>query len=151
MLLESALAYFHFLAFLSLTVFVASQAALCRAEWINAASVRRLGVLDRWVVIFSVVTLCSGLARVIWGIKGAQWMWGQPLLHVKITLFAFMCVLGAIVHLRIARWLRELEATGALPDAAALNRTRRLVMVQAHVMTFIPIAAVMLARGIWVR
>ena len=146
MLFESALAYFHFLAFLSLTVFVASQAALCRAEWINAASVRRLGVLDRWVVIFSVVTLCSGLARVIWGIKGAQWMWGQPLLHVKITLFAFMCVLGAIVHLRI-----ELEATGALPDAAALNRTRRLVMVQAHVMTLIPIAAVMLARGIWVR
>ena len=32
MLLESILAYCHILAFLSLTVFIASQAALCRSD-----------------------------------------------------------------------------------------------------------------------
>ncbi len=151
MVFESFLAYCHILAILSLTVFVASQAALCRSEWSNAATVRRLAVLDRWVVIFTVAVLLSGLARVQFGIKGAQWMWGQPLLHIKITLFAIMVGLGVVVHRDIRRWLRALDATGALPDAAALNRTRRLVMVQAHVMTLVPIAAVMLARGVWVR
>ena len=49
MLLESILAYCHILAFMSLTVFVASQAALCRSDWANAAAIRRLAVLNRWV------------------------------------------------------------------------------------------------------
>ena len=55
------------------------------------------------------------------------------------------------MHRDIRRWQRNLDATGILPDATALNRTRRLVMVEAHVMTLIPIVAVMLARGVWVR
>ena len=148
MLLESILAYCHILAFMSLTVFVASQAALCRSDWVNAAAIRRLAVLDRWVVIFAVTVLLSGLARVQFSVKSAQWLWGQPLLHIKITLFAIMVGLGIFVHRDIRRWQRNLDATGILPDAAALNRTRRLVMVEAHVMTLIPIAAVMLARGV---
>ena len=63
MLLESILAYCHVLAFLSLTVFIASQAALCRSDWANAAAIRRLAVLDRWVTIFAAAVLLSGLAR----------------------------------------------------------------------------------------
>ena len=35
----------------------------------------------------------------------------------------------------------------ALPDAAAVQGTRRLVMVQAHILPLIPLAAVFLARG----
>lgn len=151
MLLESILAYCHILAILSLTVFIASQAALCRSDWANAAAIRRLAVLDRWVTIFAAAVLLSGLARVQFSVKSAQWLWGQPLLHIKITLFAIMVGLGIFVHRDIRRWQRNLDAAGILPDAAALNRTRRLVMVEAHVMTLIPIAAVMLARGVWVR
>ena len=108
-------------------------------------------MLDRWVVIFAAAVLLSGLARVQFSVKNAQWLWGQPLLHIKITLFAIMVGLGIFVHRDIRRWQRNLDATGILPDAVALNRTRRLVMVEAHVMTLIPIAAVMLARGVWVR
>ena len=43
--------------------------------------------------------------------------------------------------------LRELRATGALPDEAQIVKTRRLVMVQAHILPLIPLAAVFLARG----
>lgn len=148
---ESFLAYCHILAILSLTVFIASQAALCRSEWLTAAVVRRLAVLDRWVCIFAAAVLCSGLARVLWGVKGAQWFWAQPLLHIKITLFAVMVGLGVAVHRDVRRWLRALNETGALPDARAIDRTRRLIMIEAHVMTLVPIAAVMLARGVWTR
>ena len=39
---EALLAYAHFVAILSVVVFITSEAALCRAEWLNAAVVRRL-------------------------------------------------------------------------------------------------------------
>ncbi len=35
MLLESLLAYAHFVAILSVVVFITSEAALCRAEWLE--------------------------------------------------------------------------------------------------------------------
>ena len=43
MSLEAGLAYAHLLAILSLVVFLSSEAALCRVEWMNEAVVRRLG------------------------------------------------------------------------------------------------------------
>ena len=46
MILESLLAYAHILAILTLVVFLASEAALCRVEWLNAAVVERLGKID---------------------------------------------------------------------------------------------------------
>ena len=46
MTLEALLAGLHILAILSLVVFLSSQAALCRNEWMNASVVRRLARLD---------------------------------------------------------------------------------------------------------
>ena len=51
MLLESLLAYAHFVAILSVVVFVTSEAALCRVEWLNAAVVHRLAVCPRAVAV----------------------------------------------------------------------------------------------------
>ena len=47
MLLESLLAYVHLAAVLAMVVFATSQAALLRAEWLNAAVVQRLRLVDR--------------------------------------------------------------------------------------------------------
>jgi putative membrane protein len=46
MTLESLLAYAHLLAIFTMVVFLASEAALCRVEWLNAAVVERLGKID---------------------------------------------------------------------------------------------------------
>ena len=47
MILESLLAYAHLLAILALVVFISSEAALCRPEWMNAKIVERLVTVDR--------------------------------------------------------------------------------------------------------
>ena len=67
MTLEACLAAFHLLAILTLVVFLSSEAALCRAEWMNAAVVRRLSKLDLIYGIAAGVLLLSGIARVVWG------------------------------------------------------------------------------------
>lgn len=147
MMIESLLAYAHILAFLGLTVFLTSQTALCRPEWLNAAAVQRLAALGRWVHIFTWAVLLTGLARIHLGMKGAA-LWGQPLLHVKVTLFVLMAFCIWRAHRLMAGWPRALAAGGALPDATALRQARRWLMVGAHLMVLAPLAAVWLARGI---
>jgi len=144
---EAWLAFFHISAFLAWIVFASSQAALCRVEWLNEAVVRRLARLDRILWIATAFVLLTGLARVYLGAKGAAWYWSNPLLHLKLTLFAVAVVLMFGPTRRIARWQRTLASDGALPPEAEVRGVRRLVMIETHLVAVIPLAAVFLARG----
>lgn len=151
MLLESLLAYAHFVAILSVVVFITSEAALCRAEWLNAAVVRRLARVDVIYLVAALAVLATGLARTWWGMKGMGWYWQQPLLHLKLTLFVVIGLISIQPTLAFRRWVRQLDTHGTLPDASEVSRVRRLVMIQAHIMVLIPLAGSLLARGIWTR
>jgi len=144
---EALLAYAHLLAILTMVVFLASEAALCRGEWLNAAVVERLARVDTIYGVASVMVLLTGLARTWLGAKGMGWYWTNPLLHVKLTLFVIVGLVSIKPTITFIRWRRALLASGALPDAAQVKATRRLVMVQAHIVALIPLAAVFLARG----
>lgn len=144
---EALLAYAHILAILTMVVFLASEAALCRAEWMNAAVVERLRKIDLIYGIAAVAVLATGLLRVFLGAKGAGWYFANPLFYVKLALFVAIGLLSIQPTRMFARWQRTLKANGALPGAAEIQKARRLVMVQAHILPFIPLAAVFLARG----
>ena len=147
MTLEALLAYAHFLAILTMVVFISSEAALCRPEWINARIVERLGKVDMVYGIAAGLVLITGLARTWWGIKGTAWYWGNGLLHLKLALFIAVGLISIKPTLVFRRWKKELDATGALPDEMQVRGTRKLVMIQAHLIAIIPLAAVFLARG----
>lgn len=151
MILDALLAYLHFAAILTAVVFVASQAALCRPEWLNAAVVPRLARVNTIYLVALVLILASGAARAQWGAKGPEWSWAQPLLHLKLGLTALMLAMAAGPTRRYAAWASRLAAGGALPDAAEVRATRRSVMIASHLMLVIPLAAVLLARGLLVR
>lgn len=151
MLLESVLAYAHFLAIFSVVVFLTSEAALCRVEWMNAAVVRRLARLDLIYLFAAIAVLLTGLARTYWGLKGMGWYWHQPLLHIKVTLFALIGLLSLKPTFSFLRWRRQLDADGTLPSADDIRSVRRLVMIEAHVLVLVPLAAALLARGVWTR
>jgi putative membrane protein len=144
---EALLAYAHLLAILTLVVFITSEAALCRAEWINAAAVERLARVDRVYGIAALAVLATGLARIYLGTKGAGWYWSNWLLHLKIAAFVVVALISIAPTLRFARWRKQLRASGALPPAAEVRGARKLVMLQAHLIALIPLAAVFLARG----
>ena len=147
MTLEALLSYAHILAILTMTVFLASEAALCRVEWLNAAVVVRLAKLDMVYAVAAISVLLTGAARVVWGAKGMGWYLSNPLMHVKFTLFVVMGLVSIKPTLAFIRWRRALRATGALPDAAQIRATRKWVMVQAHILPLVPLAAVFMARG----
>jgi len=147
MTLEALLAYAHLLAIFTMVVFLASEAALCRVEWLNAAVVERLGKVDMVYGIAAGAVLVTGLARVFLGGKGAAFYAHNPLLYVKLVMFLVIGLVSIKPTLMFVRWRRTLRASGALPDAAEVRKARRLVMVQAHILPFIPLVAVFLARG----
>jgi putative membrane protein len=144
---EALLAYAHLLAILTMVVFLTSEAALCRPEWLNAAMVERLAKIDAIYGLSAVLVLATGLARVFWGVKGSGWYWANPLLYVKLGLFVAIALLSIRPTLQFLRWRKALRAGGTLPDEAAVRKVRRLVMVQAHLIPVVPLAAVFLARG----
>jgi len=147
MTLEALLAALHLLAVLTLVVFLSSQAALCRSEWMNAAVVRRLARLDLIYGIAALALLLTGLARLYWGTKGLSWYVSQPLFHVKVTLFVLVALLSIKPSLTFRRWVRALADGQCLPDAGEVGRTRRWIMVQAHLVPVIAVIAVFWARG----
>lgn len=148
---EALLAYAHLLAIFATATFLASQAALCRSEWLNAAAVQRLARIDLLYGVSALLVLATGLARTWWGVKGFGWYWSQPLLHAKVTLFVVIGVLSLVPTLRLRRWLQAVRATGTLPPPAEVKATRRLVMIEAHLLALIPLLAVFLARGVGTR
>ena len=147
MTLEAILSYLHLLAILTMVVFVASEAALCRVQWLNAAVVERLAKVDRIYGIAALAVLATGVTRTLLGVKGTAWYWSNPLLHMQLTLFVVVGVISIFPTLTFLRWRKAVRADGSLPNEAQIARARRLVMVQAHIIAVIPLLAVFLARG----
>ncbi len=144
---DAILQFLHISAILALVVFITSEAALCRPEWMRPEIVERLVIVDRIYGIAALAVLATGLVRIYFGTKGAGWYWGNWLLHVKLAAFVVVALISIVPTLRFARWRRALRADGSLPAAEEVRKARKLVMLQAHIIPFIPLAAVFLARG----
>ncbi|MDB5898321.1 MAG: Protein of unknown function rane [Ramlibacter sp.] len=147
MTLDALLQYAHLLAILTLVVFISSEAALCRPDWMNAAVVERLVKVDRIYGIAAGAVLLTGVLRIYLSPKGADWYLHNWLLHLKIGLFVLVAVMSLAPTLRFLRWRRNLRAQGQLPTPDEVVRARKLIMVQAHIIAVIPLAAAFLARG----
>ena len=144
---EALLAYAHLLAILTLVVFLTSEAALCRPEWMNAATVERLAKVDAIYGISAGAVLATGFARIFLGAKGSSYYWTNWLLYTKLGLFVAVGLISIVPTIRFLRWRKQLRADGSLPADDDVRKVRRLVMVQAHIVPVIPLAAVFLARG----
>ena len=145
MLLESLLAYLHISAVLGLAVFLTAKVALLRPEVLEGKPLllRRLWRLDNWCWgAFAAVAL-TGLARVMFGVKGWQWYLSNPLLGVKLALFSAMVAMGLPARAMLRRWLDAAQA----PERAALRSHRRWLMWQAHIMVVLPLFGVLLSYG----
>ena len=147
MTLEALLAFLHISAVLAIVVFLTSETAICRPEWLNATVVERLVIVDRIYGIAAVAVLLTGLARIFLGMKGAGWYGSNWLLWTKVGMFALVALMSIRPTLRFIAWRKALRADGSLPSADEVRAVRRWVMWQAHIVPFIPLPAVFLARG----
>ena len=148
MMTDALMAYFHYSAIFLLFAFLTVEVMLLRNP-LDAATVRLLVRVDRWYFAAAILTLVSGLMRFFWGVKGAGFYTANPMFHIKVTLFVAIGILSILPTLQFIRWAKKLAADAPFeaPEAER-KRARRLVMVEIHLATILPLLAVFMARGI---
>jgi putative membrane protein len=148
MALDATLAYLHFAAILAVAGFLVAEAMLLRGD-LGRRDVAVLARTDFAYFLAAMVALATGLARVFFGAKGVDFYTGNPAFWIKVVLFVAVAAVSIKPTFRFAGWRRAArDASGySVPDAE-VRGARRLVLVQLHLLALLPLAAVLMARGI---
>ena len=146
--LDAILAYLHFVAIFTLVWFLAKEWTLLRAP-VDALDFKRIGNADLGFGLAAVAVLVTGALRVFYGAKGTAFYLHNPVFHVKVALFVLVGLVSIAPTLAFLRWRRAWTADAAFritPHEYA--RVRRFILIELHLIALIPIAAVMMARGL---
>jgi putative membrane protein len=146
--LDATLAYLHFLCIFGVFAVLSMEAVLLRPALIASAG-RWIAKLDLAYFIVAILTLASGLSRAIWGIKGWAFYAHQPAFHIKLGLFLLIGLISIAPTRIFLRWTRGFRNDPAYAIADdELKRTRRLVIIEVHLLLLLPLCAVIMARGL---
>jgi putative membrane protein len=144
---DPALAVLHHLALLAVFGCLLAELALLRLspgpDWVEL-----LARIDLAYGIAAAVSLCAGIARVVWGIKGSAFYTDNPVFWLKLGLFVLIALISLIPTLGYLRWRRNARAQGVLPGRSEVARLRRWVVAQIPLFAGLPLLAVLMARGI---
>ena len=148
MILDAVLAYLHFTAIFLLYSFLVTQAMMLRAP-LDERGIRLLGRVDVGYAISAVAVLATGMLRLGFGAKGADFHLSSWAVYAKVGLFLAVGVISVKPTLEFIRWRRALDHDPAWRLApAAQAAMRRIVMLEIHLAAAIPVFAVMMARGL---
>ncbi|WP_454722275.1 MULTISPECIES: DUF2214 family protein [Cupriavidus] len=151
MLTDALLAFLHFTFIFLLIALMTAEAVVLRPG-ITPATLRRLSIYDLVYFLSAMAVLASGLLRLFYGAKGAQFYLHNPWFHAKMTVFVVIALCSLPPTFAIRRWRRQAGTRpDFVPDAADLKKARRWVMIEAHLLILLPLCAVMMARGIGIR
>jgi putative membrane protein len=148
LLYDAALSYLHFVFALILAGALAAEAFVLRLP-VDGRVARLLLRIDLFYAISAVGVILAGIARVLWGAKGASYYVEQPFFWAKMAAFAAVGLVSIGPTRAFLRWVKAAgkEAAFAVAEAEA-KRTRRLVMIELHVFALVPLFAALMARGI---
>jgi len=145
---DAILAYLHFAAILSLVWFLAKEWTLLRAG-APRIDTERLASADAGFGVTAMLVLVTGGLRAVYGAKGWPFYAHNPAFHVKVTLFVIVGLVSIAPTLAFMRWRKARRAdSGYVVAEAEWKRARRFVMIELHLIALIPLAAVIMSRGL---
>ena len=148
MWLDAILAYLHFTAIFVLFSFLVAEIVLFRGP-LDPWVIRLLGRLDIWYFGSALVVLATGIARLVFGVKGAEFYLTGWAIYVKVFLFIIVALISVFPTLRYIHWRRMLDhdSNWRVPDHERA-KVRRILMIEVHIAAIIPLIAVIMARGL---
>jgi putative membrane protein len=148
--IEVLVVYLHFAAMILIAVFLAIEYLIC-VPGLARERVQLLARIDLLYLIAAVLALASGAARLVWFGKGAGFYLHNPVFYIKLALFVAIGLISIPPTMQYLRWMRALKTgAGAAADFEVL-RARRYVLVELVLFAFIPLLAVLMARGIGIQ
>jgi len=148
MWLDALLAYLHYISIFTLIVFLTAEAVVLRPDMTPEIR-HRLARYDAVFGFAALAVLITGLLRVFYGAKGYAFYVHNPVFHVKVGLFILVGLMSIVPTINILRWKKQGKTLpNFVPTPAEIAKTRRWVMIESHLIIIIPLAAVLMARGI---
>ncbi|WP_413706899.1 DUF2214 family protein [Ralstonia sp. Ralssp110] len=148
MWLDALLAYLHYISIFTLIVFLTAEAVVLRPDMTPEIR-QRLARYDAVFGFAALAVLITGSLRVFYGAKGYGFYVHNPVFHVKVGLFILVGLMSIVPTINILRWKKQGKTLpNFVPTPAEIAKTRRWVMIESHLIIFIPLAAVLMARGI---
>jgi putative membrane protein len=145
---DAILAYLHFAAIFMLIWFLAKEWTLLRAGAANV-DIARLASADAGFGIAAGVVLVTGALRAVYGVKGWVFYAHNPVFHVKIGLFVLLGLISIAPTMKFLRWRKALRNDAAFRvSEAEWKSARRFVIIELHLVALIPLAAVIMSRGL---
>lgn len=149
--MEAAVAYLHFLSVFLVAAFLISQFLVC-APGLQAAQVKVLARVDVYYLIAAVAVLVTGALRAFVVGKSAGFYLANPIFYIKLALFLAVGLVSILPTLQFLRWKRGVNMNRQfVPLAEDVTVTRRYVGLELSLFAFIPLMAVLMARGIGIQ
>jgi putative membrane protein len=148
MLTDLLLASLHHLLFFALIAMLVTESVLLRGT-VDGPVVQRLARLDSGYGMSAGLILVVGLLRVFKGVKGYDFYLHNPWFHAKLGCFVLVGLLSILPTVRFLRWrrARRVDPGWRVPEAE-WRSARRWVLVELHLLALIPLAAVIMSRGL---
>ena len=148
LLQDAAFSYLHFVFVLILAGALAAEAFMLRLP-VDGRVARVLLRIDLFYGISAVGVILAGVARVLWGAKGAEFYGAQPFFWAKMAVFAAIGLISILPTRAFMRWVKQSNQVPTFaPPEAEVKRVRRLVMIEVHLLAFVALFAVLMARAI---
>jgi putative membrane protein len=148
MWLDAILAYLHFMAIFGLFATLMYEVILLKAG-AAALDIEALANADRKFGIQAGIVLVTGVLRAFFGVKGPAFYMHNPAFHLKIGLFVLAALISIAPTIAFLRWrkARRANASWQVPVAEWQN-ARKLVRLEMAIIALIPLAAVIMSRGL---
>lgn len=144
---DALAAYLHYTAMVLIAVFLVIEYQTCKPG-LTPQRIRYLARIDLFYMLAAILALGTGIARLVWFGKGAAFYLYNPVLYIKLALFAAVGLISIPPTLQYLRWMRALKSGGGTPEPYQVARVSRYVLVELILFALIPLMAVMMARGI---
>jgi len=147
MIPEAIAAYAHYLSiFVTLGLLVA-EFTLFRRE-MSAATVKLLPTLDLAYLGGAVAIIVTGLLRVFFFAKGAEYYAANHVFWLKMAMFVAVGLLSLPPTFAFIANRKRANGGALVLDAARYRATRRYIHAELGIFALIPLAAALMARGI---
>ncbi len=149
--MEALVAYLHFAAIIVTGAALFTEVLRCHQE-MQPPDIRLLARIDVVYAVSALVVLATGLARAFLVGKGFSFYSHNPVFYIKLALYIAVGLLSIPPTLQFRRWNRALKAgEGRVLNGEQISATRNYLLAELVLFLFIPLMAVLMARGIGVQ
>ncbi len=140
-MLEVLVKYLHFLGIFGVVSALVAEHLLTKTQ-LTGPEVKRLAAIDAVYGISAVTVLAAGLSLWLWVGKPSAFYTDNPVFHIKVTAFLLVGLLSIYPTIFFIKHRKSSNPAITVP-----GKVIGLIRAELFILAFIPLLAILVARG----